>query len=77
MCFIVCPFCGEDAEVFEDGSAICVDTLCLPENIGKFGTSFRIVECASGVAGSSETRIGVLIEVTELTNLEGPARFHE
>ena len=71
-----CPLCGKEVEVFDDGSATCSDPYCLSENIGKFGTSFTIGECASDIRGSSEKRPCVIVEITELPNLEGPARFH-
>lgn len=74
MTEIKCPLCGKMAEVFEDGSASC-SALCLAENIGKFGTSFTIGECAPGIKGSSEKRPCVIIQVTELVDLGGPARF--
>jgi len=71
-----CPLCGnKDIEVFDDGSAMCSDIHCLEENIGKFSTSFTTGRCESGIKGLSETRPCVIIKVTELIDLSGPARF--
>ena len=72
---MLCPFCGKNAEVFDDSSASCEDPECLIKNIGRFGTSFTMGQCESGIKGYKKMRPCVLIQVIELPDLGIPARF--